>query len=298
MTGRDRSVIALSLTTGAIDDVRVRVLVAIARPRYSMGVNRTNLWWLTGLALLPCSDVPRRAVVGGAPVAPAAVAIDEETVAGRRHFARGYPSQEGDDVNAVIEIPSGTTAKFEVDDVDGWLHWRHDREHGGRREVDYLPFPVNYGMVPRTLADDGDALDIVVLGRGLERGLVTRTRVIGVLKMGEDTERDDKLIAVPLEAALVNGFSRLHEVQELDEHYPAARAILVLWFSYYWGNGATHVIGWGDAAEAAAILDKARRAFTRAPRARRIPHDAAGPHPRAPLPFVERARSRPRRWGP
>jgi inorganic pyrophosphatase len=249
-----------------------------------------NLFWLAAFALLPCSDVPRRAVVGGAPVARAAFAIDDETVAGRRHYARGFPAEEGDDVHAVIEIPSGTTAKFEVADGDGWMHWAHDRDNGERREVDYLPFPANYGMVPRTLADDGDALDIVVLGRGMERGHVARTRVIGVLKMGDDTERDHKLIAVPVEDEWSNGFSRLRELEELDAYYPAARAILVLWFSHYWGEGATQVLGWGDAAEAAAILDEAKRAFKQASPGRRIPHDAAGPHPRAPLPFAARAR--------
>lgn len=249
-----------------------------------------NLFWLGALALLPCSDVPRRAVVGGAPVAPAAFAVNDETVVGRRHYARGYPAEDGADVNAVIEIPSGTTAKFEVADGDGWMHWAHDRDHGGRREVDYLPFPVNYGMVPRTLAGDGDALDIAVLGRGMERGHVARTRVIGVLKMGDDAERDDKLIAVPVEDEWSNGFSRLRDINEVDELYPAARAILVLWFSHYWGEGATHVLGWGDAVEAAAILDEAKRAFRQASRERRTPHDAAGPHLRAPLPFVARAR--------
>src|SRR5262245_39744044 len=236
-----------------------------------------NLWCLAALALLPCSDVPRRAMVGGAPVARAAFAVNDETVAGRRHYARGYPADEGADVNAVIEIPSGTTAKFEVTDPDGWMHWAHDRYHGGRREVDYLPFPVNYGMVPRTVARDGDALDIVVLGRGLERGLVTRTRVIGVLKMGDEAGVDDKLIAVPVEPARVNGFSRLREVSELDQHYPAARAILVLWFSYYWGEGATRVLGWGDAAEAMAILDEAKRGFTQSHRACSTPPAAADP---------------------
>lgn len=259
-----------------------------------------KLVWLTGLVLLPCFSVPRRSIVGGAPVAPGALALDAETVAEGRHYVRGYPSQEGGAVNAVIEIPCGTTAKFEVDDADGWMHWRHDRVHGGRREVDYLAFPVNYGMVPRTLAADGDALDIVVLGRGIERGLVARTRVIGVLQMGEDTERDDKLIAVPVEAAWVNGFSRLHELAELDAHYPAARAILALWFSYYWGAGATRVLGWGGAAEAAEILEEAERAFTgtrgerRARWARSTPLDVGGPHPRAPSPFAARDRSRPR----
>jgi inorganic pyrophosphatase len=213
------------------------------------------------IASLPCTGVPVRAVVGGAPVAPSAVAIDAETVAGAAHFWRGFPAGDGDAVAAVIEIPCGTTGKFEVADDDGWLHWQHDRETGARRAIDYLAFPVNYGMVPRTLAEDGDALDIVVLGAGIERGRVARTRVIGVLEMGEPGERDDKLIAVPTDAELANGFSRLRDLPELDASYPAARAILELWFANYWGAGRTHVLGWGDAAAAAAVLEASKRAF-------------------------------------
>lgn len=235
----------------------------------------------------PCSDVPRRAVVGGAAVSPSARAVDEETVAGKRHYSTGYPTQNDDDsVNAVIEIPTGTTGKFEVDEIDGWIHWRHDRDHGGRREVDYLAFPVNYGMVPRTLAEDGDPLDIVVLGRGIERGHVAHTRVIGVLKMGDDDERDDKLIAVPVEPEWANGFSRLRDLDELDDQYPALREILWLWFSNYWGEGATRVIGWGDAAEAAEILDASKVSEVRS--GRRARSDL---HLRARLPSGERARS-------
>lgn len=211
------------------------------------------------LAAGTCSPVPRRAIVGGAPVSPDAVTLDADTVVGPWHYARDYPAEGAGGVNAVIEIPAGTTAKFEVDDADGWLHWRRDRDHGGRREIDYLPFPVNYGMVPRTLADDGDGLDIFVLGRGFERGSIAKTRVIGVLEMGEDDERDDKLVAVPLDADLTNGFSQLHDLGELDARYPAVRAILETWFAYYWGAGATRVRGWGDAAAARAILEQAKR---------------------------------------
>ena len=221
------------------------------------------------------------------------------TIVGPRHYVRGYPAGDGGHVNAVIEIPSGTVGKFEADDDDGWIHWRLDRDTGEPREVDYLPFPVNYGMVPRTLAGDGDALDIVVLGRGIERGRVAQTRVIGVLLMGDDDERDDKLIAVPVEAELENGFSRLHELDELEVDYPAALEILQLWFENYWGAGATNVIGWGDADEAHAILEAAKDAFeakvSSPPLARRIPRDVAGPRPRAASPFAARARELPQR---
>ena len=208
-----------------------------------------------------------RPIVGGAPVARAAVALDEETVAAAEHFGRGFPAEDERGVMAVIEIPAGTTAKFEVADGDGWLHWQHDRETGARRGIDYLAFPVSYGMVPRTLADDGDALDIIVLGAAIERGRVTPTRVIGVLEMGDVdeegrvTERDDKLVAVPLEEDLACGFSRLRDLGELDAAYPNARAILELWFASYWGLGRTHVLGWGDAPAARDVLERGKQAF-------------------------------------
>src|SRR4051812_13512511 len=184
--------------------VRDRVLVGIAARAYQGCVKRIRWLCLAMISSWPCTRVPMRSIVGGAPVAQTAVALDEETVAAAEHLWRGYPAEDAEGVNAVIEIPCGTTGKFEVADSDGWLHWQHDRDTGERRGIDYLAFPVNYGMVPRTLAEDGDALDIVVLGGGIERGRVTATRVIGVLEMGDPPdgdddgedpgERDDKLI--------------------------------------------------------------------------------------------------------
>ncbi len=258
--------------------------MAFAAARYRYVMARAHYWSLC-LFLLPCTDVPRRSIVGGSPVSPDAVAVSPDEIAGRGHFIHDSPAQTDDgDVNAVIEIPSGTTGKFEVDDGDGRIHWRRDREHGGRREVDYLPFPVNYGMVPRTLGQDGDALDIIVLGRTFERAHIAKTRVIGVLAMGDETGRDDKLIAVPVELELRNGFSRLHELDELDVLYPGLRQILVLWFSNYWGEGATQVLGWGDAEDAALILEEAKLRYQ--PPARIARPAATDPHPRALSPFA------------
>jgi inorganic pyrophosphatase len=242
------------------------------------------------LAIAVLFRVPHRAIVGGAPVSPAALAIDGDTLIGSRHFVRGYPATNADgSVNAVIEIPAGTTAKFEVND-DGMMRWARAREDGKRREIDYLPFVVNYGMVPQTLSPDGDPIDIVVLGRGIERARIARTRVIGVLEMRDAPDiRDDKLIAVPLDDDLRNGFSRLHELDELDAQYVAIRPILWMWFSSYWGQGGTNVVGWGDSGEAAKLLDEAKRAFSEraSQRASRAP---AAPRPRGRLPFAARAR--------
>jgi inorganic pyrophosphatase len=248
---------------------------------------------LSACALL--FNVSLRAFVGGAAVSPHAFALDDETIVGVRHYVRGYPPTNADgSVNAVIEIPTGTTAKFEVNEHDGLLHWQRDREHGGRREIDYLPFLVNYGMVPRTLAPDGDPLDIVVLARAIDRGHVARVRVIGVLKMLDRPDdpdvRDDKLLGVAVEPELRNGFSELHDLADLDERYTAVRAILETWFSSYWGAGRTRVLGWGDAAEAAEILEAARQAFTEERPASRVPLAASAPRHRAELPSAVLAR--------
>lgn len=218
--------------------------------------------WIPILIVATCSTVPKRAIIGGAPVAREATAVDAETVRGRASYAVGWPARTREGVNAVVEIPAGTVAKFEVD-ADGELAWEHARE-GGLRAVDYLPYPVNYGMVPCTLAPDGDPIDVLILGRGMERGHVAETRIIGVLEMANDGVRDDKLIAVPLEDAWKNGFSALRDLDELDARYPASRALIETWFRFYWGPGATEVIGWGDAAEAARALDDALSCTVRA----------------------------------
>ncbi len=255
------------------------------------GVKPIVVGLLCGSSVL-CSNVPSRSIVAGAPVSPSAVALDAETILATRHLSSGYPARNRDDsVNAVIEIPTGTTAKFEVDEEDGALRWALDRDDRSRREIDYLAYPVNYGMIPRTLAADGDPLDVLVLGRGIERASVAATRIIGVLEMQHDGIRDDKLIAVPLDAPLLNGFSRLRELEQLDTEYPESRSILVLWFSNYWGPGATEVIGWGNAAEANAILDDAIIQATegRAPPTRQP--ESADPHLRAATPCAVPARA-------
>ncbi|MFT3696687.1 MAG: inorganic diphosphatase [Kofleriaceae bacterium] len=237
--------------------------------------------WIAALApLWLCTNAPVRVIVGGAPVAAEATAMDDETILVDDFSST--PARDGGTVNCLVEIPAGTTAKFEIDD-HGWLRWQKDRDDGSRRGIDYLPYVVNYGMVPSTLAPDGDPIDAIVLGRTIERGHLNKARVIGVLKMEQDGVRDDKLIAVPLDEPWTNGFSRLHELGELDHAYPNVREIVWTWFASYWGIGATHIIGWGDSGEANEILDEAIRARSRSPRAslalhlrgepRSAPHD-------------------------
>jgi inorganic pyrophosphatase len=91
---------------------------------------------------------------------------------------------------AYVEIPKGTKVKYELDKRTGLL--RVDR-------VLYsaVHYPANYGFIPRTYCDDGDPLDVLVLGQAeVAPGVLMRARAIGVMRMRDDKGQDDKVIAV------------------------------------------------------------------------------------------------------
>jgi inorganic pyrophosphatase len=91
---------------------------------------------------------------------------------------------------AVIEIPKGSTNKYELDKETGLL--RLDR-------VLYsaVYYPADYGFIPRTYCDDGDPLDVLVLGQEPVYPLtIVEARAIGVMRMRDEKGVDDKIVAV------------------------------------------------------------------------------------------------------
>jgi len=146
-------------------------------------------------------------------------------------------------LNALIEIPAGTNAKWETSAGQEALEWER-LEDGTLRVVAYLAYPANYGMVPGTLLDeasggDGDPLDVVVLGPAQPRGAIVPVRLIGALALLDDGEVDDKLLAVPGKGP----FAGIEDVRQLDERYPGVTGILATWFANYKGPGRVEVLG-------------------------------------------------------
>jgi inorganic pyrophosphatase len=93
-------------------------------------------------------------------------------------------------VPAIIEIPTGSKVKYELDKTSGLLIV-------DRILFSAVHYPANYGFVPRTYCDDGDPLDILVYCQEPIQPLaIMRAKVIGVMKMRDDKGEDDKLIAV------------------------------------------------------------------------------------------------------
>lgn len=126
-------------------------------------------------------------------------------------------------LNAVIEIPKDSKIKYELDKATGFL--RVDR-------ILYssVHYPANYGFIPQSYCDDKDPLDVLVLGQLAVAPLsILRVKPIGVMKMVDQGEADDKIIAVHSDDPEYNHYEslkdlpphRMAEVQKFFEEYKA-----------------------------------------------------------------------------
>lgn len=174
------------------------------------------------------------AVASGACAASTGTQASE--LRGSKNYLSGYIAMPEDGfVNVVIEIPAGTNEKWEVTKNGQSVEW--DIERGKFRVIQYLAYPANYGMIPRTLlptdsGGDGDPLDVVVLGPALRRGAVILARPIGILLLVDDGKRDDKVIAVQTTGPL----SDVSSLKELDANYPGVTTLIETWFANYEGS--------------------------------------------------------------
>lgn len=164
------------------------------------------------------------------------------------------------DINVVVEIPSGTLEKWEVDKTTGNVAL--EERKGKPRVVNYLSYPSNYGMIPQTLLSkesggDNDPLDVIILGKPLKRGSVVKCKLIGVIYLIDKGEQDDKLIAVHENSP----FYQLNSLQDLKSNYNGAIEILQLWFTNYKGIGKMDFKGFGEKDKATEILNSAIKGY-------------------------------------
>lgn len=143
-------------------------------------------------------------------------------------------------VYAVIEIPKGSRNKYEYD---------KDKEAFALDRVLYSPihYPGEYGIIPKTLWDDGDPMDIlVVMEQPTFPGCVIETRVIGVMKMIDGGESDDKILGVPVNDPK---FKDVHDVSDMPK--PFLDEISHFFTEYKrLEKKTTQVLGWENAEKA------------------------------------------------
>jgi inorganic pyrophosphatase len=110
---------------------------------------------------------------------------------------------------AFIEIPKGSKNKFELDKKTGLI--KVDRVL-----FSAVHYPANYGFIPRTYCDDGDPLDVLVLGQEpVPPGVFLYARAIGVMRMRDEKGEDDKVIAVHTNDPAVSEYT---DISQLPRH--------------------------------------------------------------------------------
>lgn len=112
-------------------------------------------------------------------------------------------------IPVIIEVPKGSKIKYELDKESGLI--RVDR-------ILYssVHYPANYGFIPRSYCEDKDPLDVLVLGQASVDPLsIMRAKPIGVMKMLDEGESDDKIIAVHADDP---EWAHLSDISELTSH--------------------------------------------------------------------------------
>jgi inorganic pyrophosphatase len=173
----------------------------------------------------------------------------------RNLLTNNMPRNQDRSINVVVEIPAGTSEKWYVSE-DGRALLR-DFTGDKPRVIDYLPYPGNYGMVPRTLLDeehggDGTALDVLVLGPAVPRGAIIRARPIGVIRVIDRMEQDDKLLAIMEDATMKD----VYDIESLNSRYPGVTEIVSLWFANAHGRSSkVQLMGTGSLGQANSVID-------------------------------------------
>lgn len=122
----------------------------------------------------------------------------------------GFGENSPSIINGIIEIPKGSRAKYELDKESGLLKL-------DRVLYSSVYYPANYGFIPQTYCDDKDPLDILIISQvDVVPMCIVEAKVIGVMRMIDGGEADDKIIAVAAGDPSVNHFN---DISELPQHF-------------------------------------------------------------------------------
>ena len=114
-----------------------------------------------------------------------------------------------EEINTIVECPRGSMNKYEIDKETGLIAL--DRVLHTAQS-----YPVEYGFAPQTLWDDGDALDVLILAtEPIHPGILVKSRVVGLMKMIDSGDSDDKVITVPVDDPR---WAEVKEIGDVNQH--------------------------------------------------------------------------------
>lgn len=163
------------------------------------------------------------------------------------------PGEKGEFINTVIEIPMGSMHKIEYNvELKTFIL--------DRVEPAIFAKPVNYGFIPQTLDEDGDALDtLVITDEPLPMGVTVKAKVVAILNFVDDGENDYKIVCVPEDDRNTG-----NEIKSLETLPNRWKQKIEHHFNHYKDlkkPGSTKVEGWGDEAAAWKIIDECIERF-------------------------------------
>lgn len=156
-----------------------------------------------------------------------------------------------DKINVIIEINKGSKNKYEIDKETGLIAL----DRAMHTSQDY---PFDYGFIPQTLWDDGDAVDVVVLTTyPLFPGVLVRVRPVAIMSMVDSGEADDKVIAVPVDDPRFNNVKDLadvnsHTIKEIEHFFLTYKKIQ---------NKEVTISGFKGKKEAEAAFERGRKLY-------------------------------------
>jgi len=150
-------------------------------------------------------------------------------------------------VNVIVEIPKGSQNKYEYDKVNNMMKL-------DRVLFSPLHYPGDYGIIPQTLAEDGDPLDALVLvTNATYPGVLIESRPIGVLRMRDSNQMDNKIVCV---AKNDPRYANFKDVSDIERHHLKEIAHFFQVYKDLEGK-KVEIVGWRDAASAKTIVLKA-----------------------------------------
>lgn len=171
-------------------------------------------------------------------------------------------------LRCMIEIPKGSRNKYEYDPALQAIVF-------DRFVSTSVVYPTDYGFVPETLAEDGDALDVLVcVTEPTFPGCIIPVRMVALLRMRDEKGRDDKLVAVPESDP---NWDSCHELENLPEQL---RAEIQHFFTVYKDldeERHSETLGWAGREAAAQALKDAQQRYRRSHPDARAPRDDDAP---------------------
>jgi inorganic pyrophosphatase len=155
------------------------------------------------------------------------------------------------EVYAVVETPKGNENKYEYDVTKRAIVL-------DRVLYSAMHYPGDYGLIPRTLDEDGDPLDVLVLVTNPTfPGCVLTVRPIGLLGMLDGEVRDDKILAVPMDDIR---YAKVKELTDVQQHILKEIAHLFETYKVLEGK-TTKILGWSNAADAEATIQRSQQLY-------------------------------------